>query len=204
MPLPSGSWDITANGLVGVLTFAANTGPVSGTIFGEPFVGFFDETSQNLTLLRNPQVTAEGGFTGVFVTPFTVYQGSLFPEFTPPGGTPVFILSGVLSSITGANVATYATWFAQNPTPVKVGKEGKDGKERKDGKDKEQKDHKDKEPADLPQFRVSAPLSFDPPLGARSIEPGSEKGQSFIEAAERPPVGDAALQDVRLGEQTDL
>ena len=202
MPIPPGSWDITANGLVGVLTFAANTGPVSGTIFGDPFVGFFDETSQNLNLLRNPQVKSEGGFTGVFVTPFTVYQGSLFPEFTPPGGVPTSILSGVFYSNAGNSPAAYSTWYAQNPAPVKVGKEGKDGKEHKDGKEgKEIKDHPEKLP---PEFSVSAPFSSDPSLMARSIETGSATGQSFIEASERPPVGEAALQDVGVGKHTEL
>jgi hypothetical protein len=205
MPLTPGLWDITVNGVVGSLTFAAQTGPVSGTIFGEPFVGFFDETSQTLTLLRNPQVKFDGGFNGVLATPFSVFQGSLFPQFTPPGGTPVSVLSGVFSIITGANSATYTTWFAQNPPPVKFGKEGKDGKEHKYGKDKEQKDHKEKEPPDkLPEFHASAPLSFGPPLSSQSDEPGSATGQSFIEAGERPSVGEAALQDVRVGERIDL
>jgi hypothetical protein len=210
MPIPPGSWDITAGGVVGVLTFAANTGAVSGTIFGDPFVGFFDETSQTLKVLGNPQVQSEGGFTGVLVTPFTVYQGSLFPPFTPPGGGPISILSGVFSSNTGDGAATYSTWFAQNPSPVKVGKEGKDGKERKDHKDKEKekdKDHADKVPKDhevqIQQFRMNEPFSSEPPLMARSMETGSATGQSFIQASERPPVGEAALQDVRVGRQTE-
>jgi len=205
MPIPPGSWDITASGLVGVLTFAANTGPVSGTIFGDSFVGFFDETSQTLTLLRNPQVKAEGGFTGVFVTPFTVYQGSLFPEFTPLGGGAMSILSGVFYSNAGNGAPAYSTWFAQNPAPVKVGKEGKDGKEHKDHKDgkdgKEFKDHPEKLP---PEFSVSASFLSDLPLMSGSMETGSATGQSFIEASERPAVGEAALQDVRVGKHTGL
>jgi hypothetical protein len=210
MPIPSGSWDITAGGLVGVLAFAANTGSVSGTIFGDPFVGFFDEDSQTLKLLRNPQVQSEGGFTGVLVTPFTVYQATLFPAFTPPGGGPISILSGVFASNTGDGAVAYSTWFAQNPSPVKVGKEGKDGKERKDHKDKEKEKDKDnihdKVPKDheIQQFRMSEPFSSEPPLMARSIETGSAIGQSFIQASERPPVGEAALQDVRVGKHTEL
>lgn len=203
MPLPSGTWDITAAGLVGTLTFNTFTGSVTGTIFGDPFVGFFDDASQTLSLLRNPQAITQGGFSGVVAAPLTVYQGSFF-HFTS-GSTTFSVLSGVLSANSGSNSPpSYVTWYAQNPPPVKISKEGKDGKEGKDHKDKDQKDHKEKEPADLPPFRASAPSSFEPPAGSRSVEPGSASGRSFIEAAERPSVGEAALQDSRRGAGADL
>ncbi len=202
MPLPSGTWDIVAGGQVGTLTFVTFTGSVSGTIFGDHFVGFFSEASQTLSLLRNPQVVTQGGFSGVVATPVTVYQGSLF-QFTS-GTTTFSVVSGVFSTNSGANTApTYVTWYAQNPPPVKISKEGKDGKDGKDHKDKEQKDHKDKEPPDkLPEIHGIMPFSIDPALNSRFIGP-TPVGRSFIEAEERPSVGESALQDKRLDNDAD-
>src|SRR5215472_14701805 len=118
MPIPSGTWQITAGSQVGTLSFNNFTGAVTGTIFGTiPFIGFFDETSQNLTLYANPQVTTEGSFSDVLVTPFTVYQGSLLPPFTAPTPPPtkqIHVLAGVFFSINGTNAPAYTTWFAQN------------------------------------------------------------------------------------------
>jgi len=204
MPLPSGSWDITASGLTGALTFVGNSGSISGTIFGDHFVGFFDETSQSLTILRNPQVAAEGGFSGVLMTPLTVYSGSLF-QFTPPGAaTPTSVLTGVVSTISGSGPASDSTWYAQNPQPVKTAKEGKDG-----GKD--HKDHKDhpKEVAKetikeafvekLPEIQRTAPSH--PLSSIQTAEPGAI-GKSFIKADERPPVGETILSDSENEERT--
>jgi hypothetical protein len=201
MPLPHGTWDIVAGGQVGVLTFNTFTQSVTGTIFGDPFVGSFDEASQTLSLLRNPQVITQGGFSGVVATPFTVYQGSFF-QFTS-GTTNFGVLSGVFSANSGANTSpTYVTWYAQNPPPVKISKEGKDGKDHKDIKDKEQKDHKDKEPPDkLPEIHGITPFSID--LSSQSIGLASAMGRSFIEAEERPSVGESALRDKRLGDGAD-
>jgi hypothetical protein len=203
MPLPSGKWDIVSGGQVGELTFSTFTGSVSGTIFTDNFVGFFDEASQTLSLLRNPQVITQGGFSGVVATPLTIYQGSLF-QFTS-GTTQFSVLTGVFFTDSGANTApSYVTWYAQHPPPVKISKEGKDGKDGKDHKDKDQKDHKDKEPPDFPPvFSASAPFPFEPPPGAQSVQPGAAIGRSFIDDAERPSVGESALQDPRLGGDAD-
>ena len=105
MPLPTSpsTWDITAAGRVGALTVTGTTGAVSGTIFGSPFVGFFDDTSQTLSLYENPQVTSAGGFNNTLVTPLTIYQGLLFQFIS--GGTTFSVLSGTLSSNSGANSA---------------------------------------------------------------------------------------------------
>ena len=200
MPLPHGTWDIVAGGQVGVLTFNSFTGALTGTIFGDQLVGFFDEASQSISFLRSPQVVTQGGFSGVVATPFTVYQGSLF-QFTS-GTTAFSVLSGVFSANSGANTApSYITWYAQNPSPVKISKEGKDGKDSKDHKDKEQKDHKDKEPPDkLPEIHGMMPFSIDPPLGTQSVGPAP--GRSFISAEERPSVGEWALRE-KPGDDAD-
>jgi hypothetical protein len=193
MPLPHGTWDIVAGGQVGVLIFNSFTGTLTGTIFGDQLVGFFDEASQSISLLRNPQIVTQSGFSGVVATPFTVYQGSLF-QFTS-GTTAFAVLSGIFSANSGANTApSYIPWYAQNPPPVKISKEGKDGKDGKDHKDKDQKDHKDKEPPDkLPEIHGITPASIDPPIDARWVGPAP--GRSFISAEERPSVGEAALRE---------
>lgn len=201
MPIPTGSWKITAGSEVGTLTFTGNTGSVSGTLVGTPFVGFFDETSQTLTMLSNPHLSNPTGFQNVLATPFTVYQGTLF-HFTPAGSSSqVSVLTGGFYNVTGANPLAYTTWFAQNPAPVKTAKEGKDGKDGKDHKDKD-KDHKDvpdktSPPDKLPEapvFSGLAAAAFALAQHAAAPEAGLAVGQSFIEASERPTVGESALQ----------
>jgi hypothetical protein len=122
-----------------------------------------------------------------------VYQGSFF-QFT--SGTTFSVLSGTFSTNSGSGAPTYSVWYAQNPAPLKVGKEGKDGKERKDGKDKEQKDHKDKEPPDkLPEIQGMEPFLSDPSLASFADEASYASGRSFIEPDERPTLGGDALRD---------
>jgi hypothetical protein len=199
MPIPSGTWQITAGSQVGTLSFNNFTGAVRGTIFGTiPFIGFFDETSQNLTLYANPHVTTEGSFSDVLVTPFTVYQGSLLPPFTAPTPPPpkqIHVLAGVFFSINGTNTPAYTTWFAQNPPPVKTGKEGKDvGKDHKDHKDKE-KEGKEALIEKLPEILTGGAAALGFPQREMVADPGSAIGRSFIAAGERPTVGEAALRD---------
>jgi len=212
MPIPAGSWKITAGPTIGTLTFSGTTGAVSGTMEGTPFVGFFDETSQTLTMLRNPRIGDVSPFSGVVTTPLTIFQGMLF-RFTPPGtSSAVAVLTGTFYLASGNNVPTYTTWFAQNPAPVKTGKEGKDGKDGKDG----HKDHKDgkdggkdggketskehgkeAEAHKLTETSFILPGAGGPfalPQGALSPDAAEAIGKSFIEAAERPDVGAAALR----------
>ena len=201
MPLPLGPWNITAGSQVGTLTFKVETGSLSGEIFGLPFVGFFDETSQTLTILSNPQLISESGFADVLQTPFTVFQGSLF-QFTASGTSiTVSVLTGGFYTVTGTNALTSTTWFAQTPQPVKTSKEGKDGgkdhKDHKDGKElgKEKVEALEK----LPEFMVSAPGFVGSAESARAADVGSATGRSFIDAGDRPAVGETALQEPRDG-----
>jgi len=199
MPLPNGNWDITSGGSVGTLTLnqAAN-GSISGTVFSDQAVGFFDETAQTLALMTGTTLISQGGFNNVLSTPFTVFQGSFF-QFTAAGQT-YSVLSGVSYVNTGAGPVAYTLWYAQNPAPVKVGKEGKDGKERKDGKDKE-KDGKDKEIREKFAEKLPENMAMDhaPRLFAghshASEAAGIEAlGRCFIDFEQRPAVGEAALQ----------
>jgi hypothetical protein len=131
MPIPSGQWGFVSGEYAGLLTFSELTGSLSGAVVSDdpptPFVGFFDEPSQTLTLLFNPQIAE---FTNAMVTPFAVLQGSLF-RFTPPGTkTVVSVLAGAVSLFTGdvdgpAPVPNPGllggTWFAQNPPGINQG-----------------------------------------------------------------------------------
>jgi hypothetical protein len=211
MPLPLGPWNVTAGTQVGALTFGVGTGSLSGEIFGVPFVGFFDETSQTLTMLVNPQLISESGFAEVLQTPLTVFQGSLF-QFTAAGTSggsiTVSVLTGGFFTGTGTNSLALTTWFAQTPQPVKTSKEGKDGgkdtKDHKDGKEhkdgiKEQIKEQLKELEKLQEVLASAPGFVGSAESVRTFDAGLAIGRSFIEAGDRPAVGEAALQEPRDG-----
>ncbi len=206
MPIPSGAWDITTGGTVGSMTLTqASNGTVTGTLLSDAVVGFFDETSQALTLMSGPTLISKSGFNNVLSTPFTVYQGSFF-QF-PSGGQTFSVLSGVSYVNTGVGVVAYSVWYAQNPAPTKFAKEGKDGKDRKDGKEKEGgKDGKDKE--GLLEKVAQLEKAFESQTRALDAQPqidltGREGlaasadgvGQSFISADKRPSVGESALYD---------
>jgi hypothetical protein len=208
MPIPGGTWQVTGGTQVGTLSFNNFTGAVTGTIFGTtPFVGFFDETSQTLTLYVNPQATTEGAFSDVVVTPFSIFQGSLFPPFTaptPPPAKEINVLAGVFFSVNGTNAPVYTTWYAQNPAPIKTGKEGKDaGKDHKDHKDKEKEGKetliKEAFIEKLPEVVAPGASSFGLPRGEPASEPGLAVGRSFIDLAERPAVGEAAVREPSEG-----
>jgi hypothetical protein len=196
MPLPNGDWDITSGGSVGTLTLnQAADGSVSGTVSGNPAVGFFDETAQTLALMSGTTLISTGGFNNVLATPFTVFRGSFF-QFTAAGQT-FSVLSGVSYINTGSGSVAYTVWYAQNPAPVKVSKEGKDGKEHKDGKDKEQKDGKDKEGKDKEGHEMAtdhASRLFVFRSNASEAEGIEALGRCFIDLEQRPAVGEAALQ----------
>jgi hypothetical protein len=173
-------------------------------MFGLPFVGFFDEASQTLTILSNPQVISESGFAEVLQTPLTVYQGSLF-EFkaTDTSGRPitVSVLSGGFYTVTGTNPLVFTTWFAQTPQPVKTSKEGKDGgKDTKDHKDGKEGFGKEGFAEKLPEVTTTGALRpVSSAKNIRAADAGLATGRSFIEAGDRPAVGEAALQEPRDG-----
>jgi hypothetical protein len=201
MPLPGGNWDITAGGTVGSMTLTqAPTGSVTGTLLSEEVVGFFDETSQVLTLLSNPTLISKGGFNNVLSTPFTVYQGSFF-QFTS-GSQTFSALSGTSYVNDGSGSPAYTLWYAQNPAPTKFAKEGKDGKDRKDGKEgkelpKERVIDKIPQAEKLPelQSRAESALSALERAGREALASAEGGGQAFIAVDKRPSVGGSALYD---------
>jgi hypothetical protein len=77
--LPLGNWSVDANGFTGVLTISSIdvAGNVTGTIFGDPIRGFWNEAARELVFYR-----VIGG-TVVSTNPslLQVYTAYLFPAF---------------------------------------------------------------------------------------------------------------------------
>lgn len=59
MPLEPGDWSINGNGFEGTLKLAGvdAQGRVSGSVFGDPITGFWDEDAQKLTFVRGVNPT---------------------------------------------------------------------------------------------------------------------------------------------------
>jgi hypothetical protein len=70
--LPSGSWSIDANGVVGtpVLNPPSATGDLTGTMFGSSINGYYNSTTQKITIMR---VSTPGDFSTV-----QIFTGYLF------------------------------------------------------------------------------------------------------------------------------
>jgi hypothetical protein len=52
---PTGTWQVNANGFRAELVISSvdSQGNLSGTVFGDPIVGFWDETSQKIIFARS-------------------------------------------------------------------------------------------------------------------------------------------------------
>jgi hypothetical protein len=211
MPLPIGTWNINADGFTGSLIVGSDgSGGFNGTVFGDPIVGYFDETSQTFTFMR----LSGGGLTQV-----QTYHGNLFKvvQTQNVGGTitqtTTFTLTGDFQTFPATGTVNVFAWFAQIVQQVKE-KEG--SKDNKDNPDKMHKDAKDvadhKNPKEgavdkirmLPELLPSAQTGMAQTadvstmvnhlmLRLSAIEQQLASGRSFIAAAERPPVGQQAL-----------
>ena len=206
MPLPTGSWNITADGLgSGVLTVDSvdASGNVSGSITipaSGTVVGCFDSTSQTIHLSNVTSVTTEFYvFTGAL---FQVTSGSSKNQITTDS-----VLAGTYETYPpGVAAVTAGRWVAAIDQKVKEkDKEEKEKEQSKDLKDiKERKEiHPDKLPPDkIPPEVLPAAAPGD--MGALlqqltmrldAIEQRLATGQSFIGAEERPAVGDQTLRE---------
>jgi hypothetical protein len=70
---PSGIWHVNANGYIGdlnVTSYNAANGRISGTVFGNPMQGFWDDNSKRITFTRTINI--------FFVNTIQVYTGYLF------------------------------------------------------------------------------------------------------------------------------
>ena len=203
MPLPSGSWNINANGTVGILTVAPDgMGGFNGTVFGQPLVGFFDETAQTFRFLR---------VTSPDLSTFQVYTGVLFRFSTAPN-TITFTLAGTFEVFPSTGAVSFFSWIARMAQKLKE-KEKEASKDNKDSKDnKENLKDKEFDKVLLKEKELEAsPMSF-PDVGTsldqlmqrvNTLEQQLATGQSFIKPEERPPVGGQALQQPETGEGTD-
>jgi hypothetical protein len=198
MPLPLGSYTINANGTIGQLVIGSSaTGSFNGTVFGQPFTGFFDEAEQEFRFMR--VMSAD-------LSTFEVYRGTLF-SFMPNISTLVETLAGEFRAFPSSGPATPTYWSAQLTQKVKE-KEGKDGKDKEQSKDsKDSKDHKDhikenfkdkehggKELELPPGVRPADLQTTLEQLATRlgAVEQQLAVGRSFIAPSERPAVGTKA------------
>ena len=187
MPLPVGTWNISANGQVGTLVTASLelTG-INGTLRGQPFMGFFDEAAQELRLMR---------VTSADVATFEVYRGTLF-LFSPATGTLVNTLAGTFMAFPSVGAAHVLGWSAQMHVNTKNIKDTGDTKFEKD-----QKDFKDIKELDTLTAKGSTetpptkgltdtlPVIAQLAMRMNAVEQLLAVGRSFIAPAERPAVG---------------
>src|SRR5262245_51299846 len=110
MALPTGTWTINGNGYTGQLSIQSvdAQGNLTGAVFGQKIVGFWDEASQRISFIR----VIDAGRPDRQ----QVYTGYLFPmaQGTPAAGE---VLAGSFEAFqgTGANARhSVFGWFAQH------------------------------------------------------------------------------------------
>ena len=110
--LPNGNWNINGNGHTGVLTITGvdAQGRLSGTVFGQPLLGFWDSTSDAIVFMRLID-------TGQPAT-FQIYTGYLFRNpISPQAGQNVtYTLTGSFLAFAGTGGTAARNvfgWFAQ-------------------------------------------------------------------------------------------
>jgi hypothetical protein len=206
MSLPTGSWNITADGLgSGVLTIDSvdASGNVSGSITipaTGTVVGCFDSTSQTIHLSNVTNATTE--FYVLTGALFQVTSGSSKNQITTDS-----VLAGTYKTYPpGVAAVTAGRWVAAMDQKVK--EKDKEEKEKEQAKDiKDVKDHKDIHPDKLPPDKIPPevlPTAAPGDMGALlqqlsmrldAMEQRLATGQSFIGAEERPAVGDQTLRE---------
>lgn len=170
-------------------------GGLSGTVFGQPIVGFFNSTAGTLFFLRvmSPDVST-----------FQVYTGMVFPRVLtspPPNLTFVSTLAGSFESYPATGAVSRSGWFAQATQHVKGKEKEKEIKEQKD-KEKEAKD-KDKEvEKDVKEQLKEVETLMDVPVAMSQLtqrvsllEQRLAAGAAFIRPEERPPVSGSATPE---------
>ena len=194
MPLPTGTWNLNANGNGSQLIIGSTaTGTINGSAGGQPITGFFDEATQMFSFMR---VTSSD------VSKFEIYSGLLF-SFSPNPSTQVNTLGGTFRGYP-AEDGNALPWSAQLAVKLKE-KEGKDGKDKEATKDnKEAKDRKDtkeggkdheKHPKDKELESVHPSSSPQDPqleqlaMRLNALEQQVAVGHAFIQPEERPSIG---------------
>lgn len=97
MALPTGNWQINGNGWPGTLALSVDgNGNVTGTVYGNPIQGFWDDAAQKLMFLRSPNSDPSTG---------QIYTGYLFKRDS------TYTLAGSFQGFAGSGgVATRAVW----------------------------------------------------------------------------------------------
>ncbi|MDQ4144817.1 MAG: hypothetical protein M3198_13980 [Actinomycetota bacterium] len=110
MPLEPGDWSINGNGFEGTLKLAGvdAQGRVSGSVFGDPITGFWDEDAQKLTFVRgvNPTDPAK----------VQLYRGYQFGNEDENRTDFIWTLAGSFEALGGTGATANRTvygWFAR-------------------------------------------------------------------------------------------
>lgn len=190
--LPSGlTWNISANGSSGTLIVNVDgAGNITGTVFGQTIVGYFDSSSGALYFLR---------VTSPDLSTFQVYKGKAFPQVVTSSSITQTIaaltLAGEFEEYPVTGTVSHFSWFAQESQKVKEKEKEKEGKEHKDKdqKDKE-KDQKDKE-GHLEQV-TDVPLAISQLTQRMNfLEQRVATGTAFIKPEERPAVSGSPAEE---------
>ena len=112
LPLPTGNWNINGNGSTGVLTITSINaqGQLTGTVYGQPLIGFWDSASNKILFMRLINTSQPATF--------QIYTGYLFRNpITPQGGQNVtYTLTGYFVAFSGSGGTAQMNhfgWFAQ-------------------------------------------------------------------------------------------
>jgi hypothetical protein len=220
MPLPVGTYNINANATAGQLIVSSSGTGFTGTAFGNPIVGFFDETSQAFRFLVTYAATSPPTFQSYTGTLFTVVSTAKDSHGNTIQTT-TNALAGLFEhfhdSASGPIATGLFTWLATMSSSVKT-KEAKEKEASKDTKDI--KDHKDaKEGKEIKEKegvvekpvvkavetmggepRVMHAVDLDATVSQlmqrlNAVEQQLAVGQSFIAQEERPAVGLHAIEE---------
>jgi hypothetical protein len=224
MPLPVGTYVINANGSAGSLAISSSGAGFTGTAFGSPIVGLFDDTSQVFRFLLTNSATSPPtleSYTGTFFssvsTAFDNDHNTIQTTTNTLAGLFEYFPNSVSGPISPSGVFT---WLATNSNSVKT----KEAKEKEGSKDtKDVKDHKDAhlekaldKPADVGPGKGGGVEMMSVEAGAMptgdlnatinqlmqrlsAVEQQLAVGQSFIAQEERPAVGLHAIEEPRPG-----
>lgn len=105
--LKNGNWNINGNGFPGVLAISgiAGDGALTGTVYGNKILGFWDEPSRRITFMRLTQPSDPASF--------QVYNGYLMTDNTTLAGS----FEGFQGSGATAERSVFG-WFAQLPKTI--------------------------------------------------------------------------------------
>jgi hypothetical protein len=225
MPLPIGTYNLNANGSVGQLVVSSSGTGFTGTAFGNPIVGFFDETSQAFRFLLTNSANSPPdleSYAGTLFTSVTTASDTLGDTIQTTTNTLAGLFEFFPKSVSGPiSPSGVFTWLATKSSSVKT-KEAKEKEASKDSKDvKDHKDNKENvkevakesikelekqghievmggEVGGMPAGDLNATISQ---LAQRlsAIEQQLAVGQSFIAQEERPAVGLHAIEEPRTG-----